>query len=93
MVQHYPIYYLFYYLKGDRALGNSILRNSFKLVPKQTNTNTVLLHVQSETGTLYQIVSLKNSHWRPSKLPSCAIFKNADPGTFFHQHSGTMVIF
>ena len=26
---------------------------------KQTNANTVLLYVQSETGTLYQIVSLK----------------------------------
>ena len=34
-----------YYIKGDRSLG--------KLVPKQTNTNTALLHVLSETGTLY----------------------------------------
>ena len=50
-----------YYLKGDRALGNSTLRNSFKLVLKQTNTNTVLLHVQSEAGTPYQVVSLKSS--------------------------------
>ena len=41
-------------LKGDRALGNSILRNSFKSVPKQTKTNTVLSHIKSETGTLYQ---------------------------------------
>ena len=53
-----------YYLKGDRTLGNSTLRNWYKLVPKQTNTNTVLLHVQSETGTLYQTVSLKSSQWR-----------------------------
>ena len=53
-----------YYLKGDRAIGNSTLINSFNLVQKQTNTNTVLLHVQSETGTAYQIgqiVSLKSS--------------------------------
>ena len=41
-------------LKGDRALGNSILRNSFKSVPKQTKTNTVLSHIKSETGTLPQ---------------------------------------
>ena len=53
-----------YYLKGDRAIGNSTVINSFNLVQKQTNTNTVLLHVQSETGTAYQIgqiVSLKSS--------------------------------
>ena len=43
-----------------QGLGNSILRNSFKLALKQTNTNTVLLYVQSETGTPYQIVSLKS---------------------------------
>ena len=49
-----------YYLKGDRAIGNSTLINSFNLVQKQTNTNTVLLYVQSETGTPYQIVSLKS---------------------------------
>ena len=41
-------------LKGDRALGNSILRNSFKSVPKQTKTNTVLSHIKSETGTIHQ---------------------------------------
>ena len=52
------------YLKGDRAIGNSTLRDSFNLVQKQTNTNTVLSHVQPETGTAYQmgqIVSLKSS--------------------------------
>ena len=72
--QLYPVYDL----KGDRALGNS-----FKLMPKQTNSNKVLLHVQSETGNLYQIVSLKSSQWRLSKRPSWAIFKNVNPGTFY----------
>ena len=66
---------MYYLIKGDRALGNSTLRNSFKLVLKQTNTNTVSLHVKSETGTPYQIVSLKSSH-----VPSLgAIFKKGDP--------------
>ena len=32
----------------------SILRNSIKSVPKQTNTNTVLSQVKPEMGTLYQ---------------------------------------
>lgn len=36
---------------------------------------SVLLHVQSETGTLHQMVSLKST--------SFAIFKNADLGTLF----------
>ena len=79
-----PIFTLINHLKGDRALGNSTLRHSFKLVPKQTNTNTVLLHVQSETGTHYQIVSLKRHQWRILNWPSCAILKNPDPGTFFY---------
>ena len=59
-----------YYLKGDRAVGNSTLRNSFNLVQEQTNTKIVLLHVQSETGTAYQIgqiVSLKSSRYRLQK--------------------------
>ena len=44
---------------------------------------SVLLHVQSETGTLHKIVSLKSTQWRLSKWPSFAIFKNADLGTLF----------
>ena len=48
-------------IKSDRALGNSTLRNSLMLVLKQKKTNTVLFHVQSETGTPYQMVSLKSS--------------------------------
>ena len=75
-----------YYLKGDRALGNSTLRNSSKLVLKQTNTNTVLLHVKSEIGTPYQIVSLKSSH-----VPSLgAIFKIGD--AFFKLNIDTIII-
>ena len=31
-----------YNINGDRALGNSTLRNSFKLVLKQTHTNTFI---------------------------------------------------
>ena len=56
LVISYTDFHPVYDLKGDRALGNS-----FKLMPKQTNSNKVLLHVQSETGNLYQIVSLKSS--------------------------------
>ena len=70
LVISYTDFHPVYDLKGDRALGNS-----FKLMPKQTNSNKVLLHVQSETGNLYQIVSLKSSQWRLSKRPSWAIFK------------------
>ena len=72
LVISYTDFHPVYDLKGDRALGNS-----FKLMPKQTNSNKVLLHVQSETGNLYQIVSLKSSQWRLSKRPSWAIFKKA----------------
>ena len=56
LVISYTDFHPVYDLKGDKALGNS-----FKLMPKQTNSNKVLLHVQSETGNLYQIVSLKSS--------------------------------
>ena len=34
-----------HYLKGDRALGDSTLRNSFKLVLKQTGTNSQRLEL------------------------------------------------
>ena len=45
--------------------------HSFKLVPNVSNTSdTGLLHVQSETGTLYQIESLNSSQWKLSKWPS-----------------------
>ena len=50
----------FIFFERRQGLGNSILRNLFKLALKQTNTNTVLLYVQSETGTPYQIVPLKS---------------------------------
>ena len=43
---------------------------------KKTNSNTVLLQVQSETGTSYQIVSLKSSQKRLSKRPSCVIYNS-----------------
>ena len=79
--------------RRQRALGNSTLRNSYKLLPKQTNVNAVLLHVQSETGTPYQTVLLKSSQWRLLQWSSCAIFKNAYPGTFFTLNTGTMIIF
>ena len=48
--------YINYDLKSDRSLD--------KLVPKQTNTNTLLLQVLSETGTLYQTELLKSSQWK-----------------------------
>ena len=67
-----PPYFLH---KGDGALGNSILKKLFKLVPKQANTNTVLLRVQSKNGTLYQTESLKSGQWKLSKRLSCAMFK------------------
>ena len=81
LVISYTYFHPAYDLKGDRALGNS-----FKLMPKQTNSNKVLLHVQSETGNLYQIVSLKSSQSRLSKRPSWAIFKNVNPGTFYYYY-------
>ena len=75
-----------YYLQGERAIGNSTLRKSFKLVLQQTNTNTVLLHVKSEIGTPYQIVSLKSSH-----VPSLgAIFKKGEG--FFKLNIGTIIV-
>ena len=59
----FPPYILFKRRQGTRQfhLKKFIHVGANKLV--QTNTNTVLLHVQSETGTPYQVV------------PSCAIFK------------------
>ena len=56
----------------------------FFQVNAKTNkySNTFFLHVQSETGNLYQVVSLKSSQWRLSKRPSWAIFKNANPELF-----------
>ena len=44
----------------------------------QPNTNTVLLYVKSETGTLYQ-KERKLSKWLP-----CAIFKTADPKLHYY---------
>ena len=56
----------------------------FFQVNAKTNkySNAVLLHVQSDTGNLYKVVSLKSSQWRLSKRPSWAIFKNANPELF-----------
>ena len=51
-----------YYLKGDRALGNSILRNSSSECQNQDQHSFIA--VQTQTGTLYQMVSLKSSLWR-----------------------------
>ena len=70
-----PPYILFKRRKGIRKFHP----NSFIQVDaekKKTNTNTVLLQVQSETGTSYQIVSLKSSQKRLSKRPSCAIYNS-----------------
>ena len=68
----------------------------FFQVNAKTNkySNTVLLQVQSDTGNLYQVASLKSSQRRLSKRPSWAIFKNANPGTFYslftwHSHSSS----
>ena len=84
LVISYTDFHPVYDLKDVRALGNSILRNSFKLMPKQTNiaTQFYCMHVQSDTGNLYKVVSLKSSQWRLSKRPSWAIFKNANPELF-----------
>ena len=52
-------------------------------MPKQTNTNTVFLHAQSEARTLFQIESLKSSQWKLLKWPLVqCLKKNADPGAF-----------
>ena len=70
-----PPYILFKRRKGIRKFHP----NSFIQVDaekKKTNSNTVLLQVQSETGTSYQIVSLKSSQKRLSKRPSCAIYNS-----------------
>ena len=45
---------------------------------KQPNTNTVLLYVKSETGTLYQ-KERRLSKWLP-----CAILKTADPKLHYY---------
>ena len=70
-----PPYILFKRRKGIRKFHP----NSFIQVDagkKKKNTNTVLLQVQSETGTSYQIVSLKSSQKRLSKRPLCAIYNS-----------------
>ena len=52
-------------------------------MPKQTNTNKVLLRAQSEARTLFQIESLKSSQWKLLKWPLVqCLKKNADPGAF-----------
>ena len=73
----FPPYILFKRRQGTRQFHLK------KFIQVQTNTNTVLLHVQSEAGTPYQVVSLKSSQSRLSKRPSCAIFKTLTTRSFF----------
>ena len=78
-IHFHPIYNL----KGDKALGNSILRNSSSECQNQDQHSFIA--IQTQTGTLYQMVSLKSSLWRQSvKMAVKYLFKNADPGTFYH---------
>ena len=74
-IHFHPIYYL----KGDRALGNSILRNSSSGYQNQEQHS---FKARSNTDwNSSQMVSLKSSLW---KWPSSTIFKNDDPGPFYH---------
>jgi len=58
----FPPYILFKRRHGTRQFyPTKFIKPSTK-----TRTNTVLLHVQTQTGTLYQMVSLKSSLWRQS---------------------------
>ena len=78
--------YINYSLKSDRSLD--------KLVPKQTNTNTLLLQILSETGTFYQIELLKSSQWKLWKNPPGAMFKKTLTSLlFFIQHAHLVSFF
>ena len=61
----FPPSILFERRQGTRQI---LLKKLFQVNAKTSKySNTVLLHVQSETGNLYQGVSLKGSQWRLSK--------------------------
>ena len=77
-IHFHPIYYL----KGDRALGNSILRNSSSECQNQDQHSFI-----ARTNRL-ELLS-KWCHWKAVcegslwKWPTSTIFKNADPGPFY----------
>ena len=79
-IHFHPIYYL----KGDRALGNSILRNSSSECQNQDQHSLI-----ARTRHRLELFT-KWCHWKAVcegslwKWPSSTIFKNADPGPFYH---------
>ena len=79
-IHFHPIYYL----KGDRALDNSILRNSSSECQNQDQHSLI-----ARTRHRLELFT-KWCHWKAVcegslwKWPSSTTFKNADPGPFFH---------
>ena len=79
-IHFHPIYYL----KGDRALGNSILRNSSSECQNQDQHSLIARtrhRVELFTKWCHWKAVCEGSLW---KWPSSTTFKNADPGTFYH---------
>ena len=83
LVISYTDFHPVYDFKGRQGTRQFHPKKFFQVNAKTNKySNAVLLHVQSDTGNLYKVVSLKSSQWRLSKRPSWAIFKNANPERF-----------
>ena len=84
-IHFHPIYYL----KCDRALGNSILRNS-SIERRTQDQHSFIARTNTDWNSLPNGVIEKQSvkkdvnMYRSRLLPSSTTFKNADPGTCYH---------